>query len=387
MSTNLYLDIHVLQNVPPSNINRDDTGSPKQARYGGVNRARVSSQSWKRATRKHFAEATGNVNGSTRTKRVHALLTERIASRLALESELASKIATQTLAELGIKPDKKKKATETDSPETGYLLFFGIQQIEAVVDDIAAIDADWEQLGDADLAHTLSSISVKDRLSTAHPVDVALFGRMVADLTSLNVDAAVQVAHAISTHEVFSEFDYFTAVDDEKASNIDEDAGAAMIGTVEFNSSTLYRYAGVGIRQLLENLDDDVNATAAAVVGFVDGFVRSMPTGKLNTFANRTLPSVVITVLRDDQSVNLVGAFEQPVATGAGLMAKSAERLASHLIETQNQWATTPMAMYANYAESLSEQLRGTLGNSVVFPELLDNIRGLIGESLVKEPA
>ena len=121
-----------------------------------------------------------------------------------------------------------------------------------------------------------------------------------------------QVAHALSVHAVDNEYDYFTAVDDHKNADDDEDAGAGMIGTVEFNSSTLYRYATVDVDRLRDNLGD-AEATRRAVEAFVRAFVQSMPTGKQNTFANRTLPDAVLVVLRDTQSINLVGAFEDAI--------------------------------------------------------------------------
>src|SRR5690606_3506822 len=84
-------------------------------------------------------------------------------------------------------------------------------------------------------------------------VAIALFGRMVADVADINVDAAVQVAHALSVHRVDNESDYYTAVDDE---NTDDETGAGMIGTVDFNSATLYRYAALGVHQLAATLGE-----------------------------------------------------------------------------------------------------------------------------------
>jgi CRISPR system Cascade subunit CasC len=137
---------------------------------------------------------------------------------------------------------------------------------------------------------------------------------MVADDADLNVDASVQVAHALSTHAAEIEQDYFTAVDDKNIGS--NETGAGMIGTVEFNAATLYRYATVNVDLLRKNLAGDNEATARAVEAFVRGFVLSMPTGKQNTFANRTVPDGVIIAVRDDQPINLVGAFEEPVTLG-----------------------------------------------------------------------
>lgn len=375
MSQKLYLDVHILQVVPPSNINRDDTGSPKQARFGGVARARVSSQSWKRATRKEFWEGVDRVEKSTRTKRVHEVLTSRLVERGSLATDVAPRVATALLGELGLTADKKpKKGEEPASPELSYLLFFGLPQIDALVDDVVATGADLGSLDEDGLKSALAEVSARNRLSNGHPIDVALFGRMVADLAALNVDAAAQVAHAISTHAVNPEFDYFTAVDDEKDPSLEGDLGAAMIGTVEFNSSTLYRYATVGIRQLSENLGGSITDAADAVGRFVDAFVRSMPTGKQNTFANRTLPSVVVVSLRSDQPVNLVSAFENPVTGSQGLVEVSARRLADEYRRVQEQWAITPVAVFANYSSSLAPELEESFGPSQPFPSLVTSV-------------
>ncbi|NYE95730.1 CRISPR system Cascade subunit CasC [Psychromicrobium silvestre] len=304
-----YIDINILQTVPPSNINRDDTGSPKSAIYGGVPRARVSSQAWKRATRKAFEGRLKSDQLGVRTKQVVELLGERIIAKapdISLESALA--LATDTLTSAGVKlkPARVKKGEDPKPDESGFLFFLSSLQVNHLAD--AAIGAFHSE----DQTAHLKSADLKKQLHLDHSVDIALFGRMVADSTDLNVDAAAQVAHALSVHAVDNEFDYYTAVDDHKAQDEEEDAGAGMIGTVEFNSSTLYRYATVDAEGLLKNLGD-VEATREAVEAFVDSFVTSMPTGKQNTFANRTLPEAVVVFVRSDQPVNLVGAFEEPV--------------------------------------------------------------------------
>ena len=152
----------------------------------------------------------------------------------------------------------------------------------------------------------------RDALKAAPSMDMALFGRMVADEPSLNYDAAAQVAHSISTHAVQNEYDYFTAVDDCQA---EDNAGAGHLGTVEYNSSTLYRYATVNVMELAGQLG--AAQAAETVRAFGEAFLFSMPTGKQNTFANRTLPDAVYVTLREDQPVNLCGAFERAVPRSA----------------------------------------------------------------------
>ncbi|WRS30796.1 type I-E CRISPR-associated protein Cas7/Cse4/CasC [Actinomycetaceae bacterium MB13-C1-2] len=322
-SDNTFIDIHVLQTVPPSCINRDDTGSPKSAVYGGVKRARVSSQAWKRATRSVFRDSLDESELGERTLKLVDRIAKRIRDLDPDRDETASvQLANKVLSASGIKVKVEKKKTKDDSDEntaeehkTGYLVFLSRAQIEALA-ELAANAPDGE----------FSKSEAQKALKGASSIDVALFGRMIADAPELNVDAACQVSHAISVHEVVSEFDYFTAVDD----NAPEDnAGAGMIGTVEFNSSTLYRYATIDAVRLSENLGSK-EAAVRAVDAFIRAFILSMPTGKQNTFANRTRPGFVMVQVRSDQPTNLVGAFEDPVrpdADGGVLSAAAVELL------------------------------------------------------------
>lgn len=353
MTNRTYIDIHILQTVPPSNLNRDDAGSPKQAVYGGVRRARVSSQAWKRATRKAFEEQpdVSPAQLGTRTKRVSTLLAQRLAARTGLDSEAATRLSTSLLAhDLQIKPGKK-------ATESAYLLFFGVSQLDAIIDLIADQATELATLADDALTKAVADLPVREQLTVGHPIDVALFGRMVADIPSLNVDAATQVAHALSVNPAEIEFDYYTAVDDEKGP--DEDAGAAMIGTVEFTSATLYRFGTVGVHQLAANLGNDADATLAAVRAFLKAFVTSMPTGHQNTFAHRTLPSLVSFAVREDQPVNLVSAFETPVRSKDGIAGKAAVRLADEFNRVASDWGFTPLSVASIYDPALAATASG----------------------------
>ncbi len=306
----LYIDIHVLQTVPPSCVNRDDTGSPKTARYGGVTRARVSSQAWKRAVRLMFHDLLSAEQVGVRTKKIVGMVAKEIEP-----APEALKLAEKLLTAAGLKIKDAEKGTDA-------LFLMSPGQAKA----LAQVDP---SLKEKDLKNACQAA-----LKNAPSVDMALFGRMVADDPSLNFDAACQVAHAISTHAVQNEFDYFTAVDDCAP---EDNAGAGHLGTVEFNSATLYRYATVNACALEENLKAD---TPQAVRAFVEAFVRSMPTGKQNTFANRTLPDAVVVMLREDQPVNLCGAFEKPVAAredeGYGYVEASKKALCDYAKQVQS---------------------------------------------------
>ncbi|MEU7566982.1 type I-E CRISPR-associated protein Cas7/Cse4/CasC [Streptomyces fradiae] len=371
----LFVEVHILQSLPPSNANRDDSGTPKQALYGGARRARVSSQAWKRATRTEFAKAVEPADRATRTKRIAALLAERLTRPTAeggagLDTAQADRLSAALLQPLGITKSSKKEE------QSAYLLFFGKRQLDAIVKLLDGRAAELAALPDADLKAEVGKLPVVATLTTGHPAEVALFGRMVADLPSLNVDAAVQVAHALSTHAVRTEFDYYTAVDDENT----DDHGAGMIGTVEFNSSTLYRYAVLGVHQLRDNLSSP-DATREAAVRFVDAFTRSMPTGHQNSFAHRTLPHLVILTVRTDQPVNLVSAYEEPVVGVTGLATESAVRLAGELRSVAATWGAEPVRTLAAYSIE-SDKVTEVFGPSVAFPSLLDSLGDLVGQWL-----
>lgn len=354
--TRTIIDISILQSVPPSNLNRDDTGSPKSAMYGGTRRARVSSQAWKRATRLAFDDVLDKVDLGTRTKRVVELIGERILLQQPDIGEArAQELAGLALTTAGIKLTVPRKSTpEAPLPsESGYLLFLSSRQLDHVAE--LCITADATDDAAAHFKGTSAKSEVKSALDTRHSVDLALFGRMVAEAADLNVDAACQVAHALSVHPVDTEFDYFTAVDDHKDADDAEDAGAGMIGTVEFNASTLFRYATVDVDALQRNLGD-AEATRRAVEAFVRAFTTSMPSGKQNTFANRTLPDAVVVSLRDSQSVNPVGAFEEAI-TGTDRLKAASERLAAYATEIDTAFGTAPVTTWVVRLGAATEAL------------------------------
>lgn len=378
--TRTYIDIHILQTVPPSNLNRDDTGSPKTAVYGGVRRARVSSQAWKRATRVAFGAQLDPSELGSRTRRVVQLLADEIQSLRPDLAERAPALAVETLKVAGIEVKSVKKSAqssaedETPLEQAGYLVFLSRRQVENLARAaVGAAEAD-------NLAEALKAAKVRDLAKSENSVDLALFGRMVADQTDLNVDAAVQVAHAISVHAAETEFDYFTAVDD---LTTDAESGAGMIGTVEFNSSTLYRYATVDLARLVENLGDPT-AARRAVETFVDCFVRSMPTGKQNTFANRTLPEAVVVQVRDRQPINLVGAFESPVreTERAGRIKRAADALRDEALEVERAYGERPVACWLTRVGDDTASL-DDLGERLPLGELINALGDAVTERVL----
>jgi CRISPR system Cascade subunit CasC len=360
------IDVHVLQTLPPSCLNRDDTGSPKTAVYGGVPRARVSSQSWKRATRQYFNEnLLEPEERGVRTRRVVELIEGRLKTRLGTSDEGRDKelneLVKAALDGLGLK-EKKGDLSE-------YALFLSTRQVDAIVELLA----NKFEAGE----NTVEPEAVMELAGKAHSLDVALFGRMIADTTSLNVDAACQVAHAISTHRVSPEFDFFTAVDD---LNPASEPGAAMMGYVEFNSATFYRFATIGAELLAANLGGSAEV-AGGVRAFVEAFVKSLPTGHQNTFAAMTLPDLVVVSLRNDQPVSLVGAFEEPVPADGGHVRQSAERLVSYMDEVDLAYGVPRVAAWATSLPGAAEAAQ-RLGGPLPLPGLLDALEQAVGQRM-----
>ncbi|RBM06840.1 type I-E CRISPR-associated protein Cas7/Cse4/CasC [Streptomyces sp. PT12] len=397
------LDIHVLQTVPPSNLNRDDTGQPKTAVYGGVRRARVSSQAWKRATRRAFDDLLDPSHLGVRSKKLVDELAGRItAAEPSIERAAAWKVAAETLqtatnSKLEV-PRRKKDAdgeAEETAPESSYLMFLSRRQLDALAaltlegtkgtDDVTALKAFLKAKENKARARAL--------VNTGHSVDIALFGRMVADATDLNVEASTQVAHALSVHAVDNESDYYTAVDD---NNTDAEKGAGMIGTVEFNSATLYRYAALDVDQLHANLgaglrEDEAPGTPTrrAVEAFIEGFIASLPTGKINTFGNTTLPDAVIVKLRTKRPVSFVAAFEKPVAQdpeNGGFLAPSCERLARFVPDLEEKFGIDDEGGWVLRVGSGTRAL-ADLGTEVGLRELIDAVGAAVAERLAPEAA
>lgn len=316
------IEIHALQNFAPSNLNRDDTGAPKDAFFGGTRRARLSSQCVKRAVRQHFR---GLVNKgiltsndiAVRTKRMLDALTSSLLERGRDETDAREKgrLALESLG-LTVKEDKKSE----------YLLFLGQQEIDRVAN---IIHEKWETITTSEEKPSEGKKRGKNKKKTIQgtdtalrealdkvldggkAVDVAMFGRMLADRPEKNQKAACQVAHAISTHAVEREFDFYTAVDDLKP---EDTSGADMMGTVEFNSACFYRYAVVDWVKLVENLQNDKELACKGLQAFLEGFIVSEPTGKQNTFAAHNPPEFVsISVRHNTFPRNLANAFETAI--------------------------------------------------------------------------
>lgn len=352
----LFAEFHLIQSFAPSNLNRDDTGAPKDAVFGGYRRARVSSQCFKRSVRTWFL-SSGVIAPSvlgTRTRLLDRVLDKELQAIGMEDKSRFNEIVKLSLKKKGGKGDSGADDKEGDGDSAGallsYLLFISPAEI-ASLGEVVATHAESliklaakKKLKPGDIPEDLKA-SIRDSLKTLKAVDIALFGRMLADVPEANQYASCQVAHALSTHRVEREFDYFTAVDDKIGS---DETGAGMIGHVEFNAATFYRYAVVDVHKLVSNLQGDSALALQGLAAFAEGLPRALPTGKQNSFAAHNLPSFVGVVLRHGSPLNLCNAFEKPIAPkphqrltelSVAAMAEHEERMAAFYGDPRDRWA------------------------------------------------
>ncbi len=353
----MRIEIHVLQNFAPSNLNRDDTGSPKDADFGGHRRARISSQCQKRAVRNYFKDhdLIPAANRAERTKRL-AEAVSKLLQKQGRDEGSALRAAKNAVSAF------LPKSEDKDEHKTPYLLFLGDSEITRFAD---VVNQHWDAFSaepkidpkpataekpaargrgkskatdDGPKAPEGFTKAVEKLLDGGKAADLALFGRMLADLPERNVDATCQVAHAISTNKIHTmEMDYYTAVDDLKP---EDTAGADMIGTVEFNSACFYRYATLDVAELVGGYRDEKKSRSFGLQGdselartttsaFLKAFIHAIPTGKQNSFAAHNSPSLVFAIVRDGSPVSLANAFVKPITPRGeeSLVGKSIEAL------------------------------------------------------------
>ncbi len=328
------IELHILQNFAPSNLNRDDTGAPKDCEFGGYRRARISSQCFKRAIREAFKvgqEVPADSLGA-RTKRVVQQVAKDLVGLGRSEEEaVAAAAAAVGGAGFGVKGPEEDYKTE-------YLLFLprrSIAKIAGVLHEswdaickVVSQNKDKEAGSEKakktgggksqakgefpkDLGAQIRGI-LKDGSKTP---DLALFGRMIADDATWNIDAACQVAQSISTNRVSMDFDFFTAVDDLRGNDT---AGSDMMGTVQFSSACFYRYLVLDYASLEKNLGDQA-MTEPCLRGFLRAALEAVPTGKQNSMAAHNPPSYVLAVVRKSGApVSLANAFLKPAKPKEG---------------------------------------------------------------------
>lgn len=324
------IELHILQSFPVSCLNRDDVGSPKSAVFGGVQRARISSQCLKRASR---VLARENHAGFQGIRSRHLLLPfSQALEAEGIDTETAAKQAAE-LCTLFSKPDSKHPEQVTTA------VYLSPGEIKQIAQAIA---------GGEDAKKAIKNATRNDA------ADIALFGRMIANDPNLNVEGASMFSHALSTHKSTNEVDFFSAVDDRKGGA--EDAGAGMIGSLEFNSATYYRYVAVNLDLLgapthLAGLDHDERKDSLRA--FIQSALTAVPNARKNSMNAGTLPHEVLGIRKEKgQPLQLVNAFERPVdGKGKGYAGASLEKMSEHLDSIEKVWGAQGEKHYLTKTE------------------------------------
>jgi CRISPR system Cascade subunit CasC len=311
MST--FIQLHLLTSYPPSNLNRDDLGRPKTAMMGGKTRLRISSQSLKRAWRTSdvFTEAMKGHVG-TRTKSMGVEVYNVLKNKGVADGN--AKTWAKQMAEVFGKAKKTNAAKPLEELEIEQLAHFSPQEessMFALADKLAA----------SKTAPSDDDLKLLQKNHTA--ADIAMFGRMLASSPIFNTEAAVQVAHAVTVHDVAVEDDYFTAVDDLNSG--EDDLGAAHIGETEFGAGLFYLYLCINRDLLQDNLRDKALANNA-LKALVEAATKVAPTGHQNSFASRARTSYLLAEKGSDQPRSLSVAFLKPVR-GEDILALSIKEL------------------------------------------------------------
>lgn len=295
-----FVQLHILTSYAPSNLNRDDTGRPKTALVGNAARLRVSSQSHKRAWRtSDIFEAALAGHIGTRTKRLgHDVYRDLLAGGA------AEKQARDWAKEIAKQFGKLKSDTspvKNSDLEIEQLVHLGPEELAAIKSLVGVLIERKDKPGE----HELKLLS-KPRKAA----DIAMFGRMLADAADFNVEAAVQVAHAITVHKATVEDDYFSAVDDLQQTG---DTGAAHIGERGYGAGLFYIYACIDRELLKKNLGEDDALATRALSGLVHAMTKVSPTGMQNSFASRAYASFALAEKGDQQPRSLAQAFLKPI--------------------------------------------------------------------------
>ncbi len=330
---NRFVQLHLLTSYPPANLNRDDLGRPKTAKMGGVDRLRVSSQGLKRAWRRSdiFQEAMAGHIGK-RTKEMGLRIYEKLRKK-SIKHKDALEWAKPIAGVFGKLKELSKKEKE-DLKDLREQERIKKELVELEIEQLAFFDTEEENA-----IYTLAD-AVADRekgpkneelgllRKEMHAVDIALFGRMLASAPAYNVEAACQVAHAVSVHPVVIEDDYFTAVDD--LNDGSEDAGAAHIGETGFAAGLFYSYICLNRDLLEKNLGGDKALAQRAIRALTEAAVKVPPEGKQNSFGSRAYASYVLAEKGDQQPRSLSVAFLKPI-TSADYGAHAVEALTTQL--------------------------------------------------------
>ena len=335
--TNTRIEFHILQSFPVTCLNRDDVGSPKSAVVGGVNRARVSSQCWKRQVRLMMKDL--GVHTAVRSKLVNKQIADKCHKLGATEEQAVA---------CG---DAIAKAIVKDT-----LYFFTDSEVEAFAKYAQSEGFDASKISDKKVIKL-----AKSELKLAvDGLDIALFGRMVAQAPELNIEAAAAFSHAISTHAVTNELEFFTALDD-------LDTNAGHLDNLEFSSATYYRYVSLDLGQLYESLQGQ--AMAESVEAFTKALFLAIPAARQATMSGACGWDYAKVLVRQGQRVQL--SFDKPVRSKGGFLEPSIDALRSELNKKETLFGSL-------FGKKLEFELGGDTGHSI--DQLIERLTATIGE-------
>lgn len=345
---NIRIELHILQSFPVSCLNRDDVGAPKTAMIGGSMRARVSSQCWKRQVRLEMKKL--NVVHGNRTRLIDDLIKNACIENGATAEQATlcgQKISQIFIAEKKEKPKKKETDSVSDgsldSQDNDTLIFLSPKEVDFLAKSFKEVDFKPElvikQKDVKKQANELEKLLGSDP-TPMDAIDIALFGRMVAKATNMNIEAAASFSHAISTHKVSNEVEFFTALDDDPNA-----AGAAHMGSLEFNSATYYRYISLDLGQLWKTLA--ANSLPEAVEAFIKALFIAIPSARQTTLSGASAWEFAKIFIRKGQRLQV--AFESSVkASDGGFLKPSISTLKEYLL-TKEKLAGSLFGKQAEY--------------------------------------
>ena len=384
----MLYEIHMLKNYPPVNLNRDETGAPKSCTFGGTTRARISSQCLKRSWRKSelfkselFGKDIGAEKLGTRTRKLSELMKKKL-KEMGVSDEYIG-ILLPKLSGFGNKGCKENSKGD----HTAQVIFYAPEDIEAVAE---GIKAKLDECASAKDVKALKANELQEAVKGAdmRPItlDIALFGRMVTSDAFRNVDASMQVAHAISTNKLNMESDYFTAMDDMLQGETMDDSGAGHVNGTDYNSSCYYIYASLDtdiLRKNLENNPDCDELIRKAIPALIRTMALTNPSGKQNSFAGNVLPGAILVECKSEKvPVSLVNAFVKPVrpesANGNDLVRGSIRSLCAEADGIQRSFGLKVDKRFWFCRDCYDEKPESECSVCATLPELLEAVAAMV---------
>lgn len=357
----MYINLHALQNIPPSCLNRDEENRPKECTFGQVDRMRISSQCFKAAMRSYFAHQVKIDNPGIRTKYLPQQIEQAIMeANPEMPEDMARELAELCIKTIGLKTKEVEEDGEKITILT-TLMFVSRKQIQELANIISRDGCAVLSYDDGE-KKALKKELVK-ALQGGNSADQALFGRMVADNPTMSIDGCMNVAHIIGVSELVRQDDFFTAVDE---CNPRDDSGAGMLGEVRFVSDVVYRYACINYDELMSNLDSK-EAVDVVLGAAVRAFIQAEPSARQHSMAAHVPPEYVLVELRNEP-MSYVSAYDKPIDCAGSVMDEAVEKL-EHKVEQFSKAYDMPY-----YACVLNLTNRENMDNAVV----CENVREMV---------